>query len=408
MRPAPTFTISRSLPSLSQLILGLLISMPMFAGPVRMAWGELVFAPHVDYAAPGSPQAIVRGDFDRDGDPDLATANFRGTVSIFMNNGDGTFQPAQDYSRGGQSGPTFPGQPLSLATADLNRDGILDLAVANTASITVSILLGNGDGSFQTSVGFGTGANPTSVAISDWNGDDRLDLAITNSTDNTVSVLIGDGTGGFAAKADVATGTNPVSVAVGDVNGDGKQDLITSNAGPSLFSGGANTVSGLLGNGGGTFQPKKYYPAGVNPRFVSIADLNRDGVLDLAVADTGDFSGTTEGISILLGNGDGTFRMGAQCGAGPQRAFISMGDLDGDGLPDLAVAMVGGVAINVFLGNGDGTFRGLRTYTTGEADASLAIADLDGDGMLDLAVPNPDDHTWWILLQVPGAARAFT
>jgi len=374
MRPAPTFPTSRrpSVPSLSRLILGILISTSMLGGLARMAWGDLAFAPHVDYAAPGFPESIVSGDFDRDGDPDLAVANFAGTVSIFLNNGDGTFQPSQEYSTGGQPGPIFPGQPLSLATADLNRDGILDLAVANSASNTVSVLLGNGDGSFQTSVSFGTGASPTSVAISDWNGDGRPDLAVTNSTDNTVSLLLGDGTGTFGAKSDVATGTNPVSVAVGDVNGDGAQDVITSNAGASIFSGGANTVSVLLGNGDGTFRAKTDYPAGVNPRFVSIADLNRDGVLDLAVADTGDHSGTTEAISILLGNGDGTFRSGVHFDAVPQPVFIAIGDLDGDGAPDLAVAMIGGIAINDFLGNGDGTFQGGRTYTTGEADASLA------------------------------------
>jgi len=272
---------------------------------------------------------------------------------------------------------------------------------ANSASNTVSVLLGNGDGSFQTSVGFGTGAGPNSVAISDLNGDGSLDLAVTNSTDNTVSVLLGNGTGGFGPEVDVATGLNPISIAAGDVNGDGAQDLITSNAG-------ANSVSVLLGNGDGTFQAKMDYPAGVDPRSVATADLNRDGILDLAVADNGDRSGTTEGSSILLGNGNGTFHVGAHYGAIPNPVFVAIADLDGDGLLDFALAMAGGISVNVFRGNGDGTFRFQTTYVTGEGEESLTIADLDGDGTLDMAVLNYVDKTMSILIQVPAAARAFT
>ena len=412
MRTAPMLSISRLLfvPSLSQLILGLLISMPMFTGAGRVAWGELAFATHVDYPAPGGPGAMVSGDFDRDGHPDLAVANYSGTVSIFLNNGDGTFRPGQDYSTGGQ--PRFLYPVLSIATADLNRDGILDLVVANSApNNTVFVLLGNGDGTFQTSVGFGTGAGPGFVAISDWNGDGRLDLAVTNSTDNTVSVLLGNGAGGFGSKTDFATGINPVSLAVGDVNGDGEQDLIVSNLGASRLPGAAlpiGTVSVLLGRGDGTFLGKTDYPVGVNPSSVATADLNRDGNLDLAVADQGNY-GTVNALSILLGNGDGSFRAGAYYDdVIPNPAFIAIGDLDGDGLLDLAVAMVGGVSVIVFLGNGDGTFQTRRTYLTGEGETSLAIADLDGDGMLDLAVTNVSDRTLSTLIQVPEAARAFT
>src|SRR6267143_5172768 len=403
MRTAPMLSISRLLfvPSLSQLILGLLISMPMFTGAGRVAWGELAFATHVDYPAPGGPGAMVSGDFDRDGHPGLAVANYSGTVSIFLNNGDGTFRPGQDYSTGGQ--PRFLYPVLSIATADLNRDGILDLVVANSApNNTVFVLLGNGDGTFQTSVGFGTGAGPGFVAIQDCNRDGRLDLAVTNSTDNTVSVLLGNGAGGFGSKTDFATGINPVSLAVGDVNGDGEQDLIVSNLGASRLPGAAlpiGTVSVLLGRGDGTFLGKTDYPVGVNPSSVATADLNRDGNLDLAVADQGNY-GTVNALSILLGNGDGSFRAGAYYDdVIPNPAFIAIGDLDGDGLLDLAVAMVGGVSVIVFLGNGDGTFQTRRTYLTGEGETSLAIADLDGDGMLDLAVTNVSDRTLSTLIQ---------
>jgi hypothetical protein len=235
MRPAQTFLISRRLfaPSLSRLILGLLISMPMFAGAVRVAWGELAFATHVDYPAPENPGAMVSGDFDRDGHPDLAVANYSGTVSIFLNHGDGTFRPGQDYSTGGQPRNVYP--VLSIATADLNRDGILDLVVANSApNNTVFVLLGNGDGTFQTSVGFGTGAGPGSVAISDLNGDGRLDLAVTNSTDNTVPCC-SQRLGRFRPEEDPATGINPVPLAP-HVNGDG--ELVTHQIELS-----ANTVS---------------------------------------------------------------------------------------------------------------------------------------------------------------------
>jgi len=164
-----------------------------------------------------------------------------------------------------------------VAIGDLNGDGKPDLAVANESGGSVSVLLGNGDGTFGAKSDYGAGSLPSSVAIGDLNGDGKPDLAVANESDGTVSVLLGNGNGTFGAKSDYATGRNPYSVAIGDLNGDGKPDLAVANFLP-------NTVSVLLGNGDGTFGAKSGYGTGNGPFSVAIGDLNGDGKPDLAVA----------------------------------------------------------------------------------------------------------------------------
>src|SRR6266436_5402770 len=165
--------------------------------------------------------------------------------------------------------------PISVAVGDFNGDGVPDLVVADRVSNNVSVLLGNGDGTFQTPVAFATGTRPQSVAVGDFNGDGKLDLVVANEGSNNVSVLLGNGDGAFQAAQNFPAGTNPQSVAVGDFNGDGKLDLAVANEG-------SGDVSVLLGNGDGTFQAALAFAAGDIPQSVAVGDFNGDGKLDLA------------------------------------------------------------------------------------------------------------------------------
>ncbi len=178
----------------------------------------------------------------------------------------------------------------SMAVGDFNGDGKPDLVVANVDSDTVSVLLGNGDGTFQTAQNFGAGRGPRSVAVGDFNGDGKLDLAVANFYSNNVSVLLGNGDGTFQAARNFAVGNGPYSVAVGDFNGDGVQDLAVAN-----FN--SNNVSVLPGNGDGTFQAAVNFGAGVFPSSVAVGDFNGDGLQDLAVANQG-----SNNVSVLINN----------------------------------------------------------------------------------------------------------
>jgi hypothetical protein len=180
-----------------------------------------------------------------------------------------------------------------VAIGDLNGDGKPDLAVTNYLSSTVSVLLGNGNGTFGPKIVFGTGSGPHSVAIGDLNGDGKPDLAVTNYVSYTVSVLLGNGNGTFGPKTDFGTGLEPNSVAIGDLNGDGKPDLAVAN----YYS---NAVSVHLGDGNGAFGPKTDFGSGSNPVSVAIGDLNGDGKLDLAVANQ-----LFSTVSVLLNAGPG-------------------------------------------------------------------------------------------------------
>jgi hypothetical protein len=346
-----------------------------------------LFAPFTPFPVGSGPESVAVGDFNRDGIPDLAVANFSDTVSVLLGKGDGTFGSAANYAVG--SGPE------SVAVGDLNRDGIPDLVVANAFSNTVSVLLGNGDGTFQSAISYAVGGTPDSVAVGDFNRDGIPDLAVANFTTSTVSVLLGKGDGSFQPAVNYAAASGPQSVAVGDFNRDGITDLAVVN----FFS---DTVSVLLGNGDGTFGNPTNFPVGSAPGSVTVGDFNRDGIPDLAVTST--FSNT---VSVLLGKGDGTFANAYT--VGPGSAGVAVGDFNRDGIPDLAVASAGGSTVSVLLGKGDGTFQSALSYAAGSNPVSVAVGDFNGDGAPDLAVTSLQDNAVDVFLnQSPVTSTVVT
>jgi VCBS repeat protein/ASPM-SPD-2-Hydin domain-containing protein/FG-GAP repeat protein len=314
-------------------------------------------------AAGTGPSSVATADFNEDGKLDVVVTNGGSSnISVFLGNGNGTFQPAVNYPAGTN--------PDSVAVGDFNGDGKLDLIVANHDSNNISILLGNGDGTFQAAVNYPAGTSPTSVAVGDFNGDGKLDLIVANHDSNNISILLGNGDGTFQAPLDFSVASAPHSVAVGDFNGDGKLDLAVANSG-------SGNVSILLGNGDGTFQSAVNYPAGPNPTSVAIGYFSADAKLDLAVAND-------HGVDIFLGNGDGTFQAAVACAAQIAMNSLAVGDFNGDGKLDLAATTFGNVS--VLLGNGDGTFGPGVAYAAGSMPLSLAVGDFNGDGRLDMAI----------------------
>jgi hypothetical protein len=247
-------------------------------------------------------------------------------------------------------------------------------------------LLGNGDGTFQAAVDYRAGNGPVSVAVADLNRDGIPDVVAANLDSNNVSVLLGKGDGTFRPAVSYAAGSIPQSVAVGDFNGDGILDVAVANFG-SFTDGQGGSVAVLLGNGDGSFQPAVKYSAGLGPFAVAVGDLNGDGVQDLAVV-----NGFSIDVSVLMGKGDGTFRAAVHYAVGPNTPTISvlaMKDMNGDGILDLVV--LSGSGLRVFFGSGDGTFQTSSiSYLAGVGPLSLAVGDFNGDGLPDVAVANHD------------------
>jgi hypothetical protein len=347
-------------------------------GPVPMDSNPPLFLPAVTYGSGelGNPTSVVIADVNGDGKPDIVVANecadscdFGGAVGVLLGNGDGTFQTAVTYLTGVDES--------SVAVADVNGDGHPDLVVANANG--VDVLLGNGDGTFQTAVAYRSGGS--SVAVADVNGDGHPDLVVAAA--NGVDVLLGNGDGTFQTAVTYGSGgAGPQSVAVADVSRDGKPDLLVANWG-------SNSVGVLLNNGDGTFQTAVTYGSGgENPYSVAVADVNGDGHPDLVVA-------AANGVDVLLGNGGGTFQTAVPYGSGGYGATsVVVADVNGDGKRDLVAAnwcmgqcVQGHSGVGVLLGNGDGTFQTAVTYTLSGWDSwSVAVADVNGDGKPDLVV----------------------
>lgn len=291
-----------------------------------------------------------------------------------------------------QSFQSIPGtysvgeNPNSGAAGDFNGDGKLDLAIPNVLHKNVSVLINNGNGTFAGAVNYPVDFNPECIVIADFNGDGKLDLAIGNffggpTSSGTVSILLGNGNGTFQTAVNYAAGT-PEDLAVTDLNTDGKLDLVVAS-----YS--ANKATVLLGNGNGTFQTAVPYSTGPGPAGVAIADFNGDSKLDLATANLGSSIISVNSISILIGNGNGTFQDPVNHDLDTRATDITARDLDGDTKQDLIVVGVDVDAILVLMGNGNGTFQGPVSYATGGNEPQkLDLADFNGDSKIDVVTVN--------------------
>ncbi|MDH5585325.1 MAG: FG-GAP-like repeat-containing protein, partial [Nitrospirota bacterium] len=351
---------------------------------VREGTGGGAFGSSTLFTIGSTPRGIAIGDLDGDGRPDLAVpmeSSFSlatENVSVLLNTT--TFAPAGVF---GTATTYIPGAtPLGVALGDLDQDGILDLVAANAtiSASSVSVQLGTGTGTFGTATNFfGTGIGPVGVSIGDLNEDGIPDLAVANSADASVSVLLGSGGGGFVLDANYGMGGNLSGLAIGDLNRDGSLDVVATN----ISSG---SVGVRLGTGTGSLGTLASFGSAPAPSGVAIGDVNRDGIPDLAVSDQ--ISGPGN-VSVFLGTGTGAFGTATTFSAGTDPSGIAIGDLNRDGIPDLAVANSTSNDVSILLGTGTGTFGTATNFTTGTTNLrGVAIGDFNRDGIPDLAVPN--------------------
>jgi hypothetical protein len=359
----------------------------IFGGVSPSATYTRPFSPR-NYPLGTHPFSIATGDLNGDRALDLATANFAGTVSLLLNQGDGSFAPKVDIRVQSQDGVNH-----AIAIGDLNGDAKADLVTANYLPFSVSVLLNRGDGSFQDKVDYETGRFPSSVAIGDLNADGKPDLVTANQYGNSVSVLLNKGDGSFQPKRAYPADLGAAVVAIADLNGDAKPDLATANR---L----AGTVSVLLGKGDGSFQNRvNYRTASVNsgPESVAVGDLDGHGLPDLATA-----NGGTNTVSVFLNRGDGSFLTKPPFLTDLWPRSIAIGDLNGDGKQDLAVANDESHEVSLFVNKGRASFRPTVDFRTGRIPVSVTIGDLNRDGKLDAATANAFGNSISVLPNASG------
>lgn len=379
-----------------------------------------------------NPVAIVAGDWDHNGTTDLAVLNGgSGSVSIFSGNGNHTFNTLASAPLVQPSANIGVG---SIAAVDMNEDGIPDLIATGPSTNGVYLLLGNGNASFGPVQQYSVSAGPAPVAVGDFNRDGKPDLAVGEQTGSVVALLINNTLptpepGGYSFAplyaetnlngnmADSITladfnhsgypatavaylednvvrvrshsytgalpaypvGKQPYDVVSGDLNGDGYPDLVTANTGDG-------TVSVLINkgaSGNGTFAAAVPYTVGHSPFQVAIGDLNGDGIPDLAVTNNGDNT-----VSILYGVKGGTFTAGPILTTGTQPYGVAIGDFSNNGKNDIAVTCYSTSQLYVFLNSGNGTFGSPEIYSTDSNPAGLVVGDFNRDGKLDLVTGN--------------------
>ncbi|HYW71884.1 MAG TPA: FG-GAP-like repeat-containing protein, partial [Pyrinomonadaceae bacterium] len=335
--------------------------------------GASVFTNAADATVAGNTYSVAIGDFNNDGNQDIATASpGSNLVAIRLGNGLGGFSGTTNIDLGTGT--------ESVAIGDFNNDGKQDFAAANVYTNAVSIRLGNGSGGFTSPLpsSLSVGSNPGAIAIGDFNNDGKQDFAVANFSSSSVSIRLGDGLGHFSTAPDVGVDSEPGAIAIGDFNHDGKPDFAVANRG-------SNTVSIRLGNGAGGFispsTPEVSLPSYAFS--IAIGDFNNDGNQDFATANP-----ISHTVSIRLGDGSGGFTGTTNIDMGTAPAGVAIGDFNNDGNQDFATANGVSSDVSIRLGDGLGGFSGTANFGAGSGPDSLAIGDFNHDGKQDLVVAN--------------------
>jgi hypothetical protein len=356
---------------LTTFVLFSLILAVVFCAPASAQLEQRIITP---FRTTRDPTAVAVGDFNGDGIPDVAVVGR--DLQIFLGKGDGTFQSPLSYAVGAI--------PDSIAVSDFNGDGKLDVVLTHFDSGANSVLFGNGDGTFTSFVNLPTSNYGGLIAVGDFNGDGKPDVLIENGS--LVTVFLNNGNGTFKPGIDTIVGgkdSQLVGVGVGDFNRDGILDVAVAN------DEGNGDFSILSGKGDGSFVvTQQYSQNGVGP--IAVGDLRGNGLLDLVVGAS---------PTVYLGNGDGTFQPG-QTYSTADAMSLTIADFNGDGKPDLIVADFGTYAngdVSVLLGNGDGTFQPTQVFPTSFFTDFAAVGDLNGDGMLDVAVVDRNGNLFTML-----------